>query len=161
MGKSTDKGFVLEEPNVQVFERKPKDKAESVDQPSAPPPTPAAAPKPAESASAPPPQVPAPKAPAALVGASAPADAAEQRAPASARSPSTFALEQQVRGALLDALSGGQTLEALCTRHGLPQRRVQELVEQKESTLTEAQKQTLLSKLLVALRVETVGRKVG
>jgi hypothetical protein len=51
MGKSTDKGFVLDEPNVQVFERKPKEKAEPADQPSVQPSqTSATAPKPAEPA---------------------------------------------------------------------------------------------------------------
>src|SRR6185436_823646 len=37
MGKTTPKGFVLEEPNVQVFERKPKDKPEGADASAASP----------------------------------------------------------------------------------------------------------------------------
>jgi hypothetical protein len=82
------------------------------------------------------------------------AASAAEKMPSSQRS-SVFALEQQVRAALLSALEKGQSLEALCTRHGLPLRRVQELIEQKDSPLTEPQKQTLLTKLLAALRAET------
>jgi|SRR6185436_6829414 len=177
MGKATAKGFVLEEPNVQVFERKAKDKPEGAEAPavqpapSSPAQEPAleaaAVPEPAPVAVAPEPAVapPAsaqvkvaaaaePKATAAAVEAKGPASSAEPKAPASQRS-SVFALEQQVRAALLSALEKGVSLEPMCTRHGLPWRRVQELMEQKDSPLTEPQKHTLLTKLLSALRAET------
>jgi hypothetical protein len=169
MGKATPKGFVLEEPNVQVFERKPKEKAEAAEasaasaSASAPAgeattvvaPVPASAP--AAAAVAPPPAAvaaaptPTPAAPACAAEPEAGATSAAEKTPSSQRS-SVFALEQQVRAALLSALEKGQSLDELCTRHGLPQRRVQELISQKDSPLTEPQKQTLLSKLLAALR---------
>jgi hypothetical protein len=171
MGKATAKGFVLEEPNVQVFERKAKDKPEGEAAPAASAPasapageaTPVVAPVPAEApgavAVAPPPAAgaaapaPTPAAPVATGEPKAGATSAAEKTPASQR-PAVFALEQQVRAALLSALEKGVSLEPLCTRHGLPWRRVQELIEQKDSPLTEPQKQTLLTKLLSALRAE-------
>jgi hypothetical protein len=171
MGKATAKGFVLEEPNVQVFERKPKDKPEGAEAPaaspaSAPPgePTPGAVPAPAgvpvATVVAPPPatvapaSAPASAAPVAAGEPKAGAATAAEKTPSSQRS-SVFALELQVRAALLSALEKGVSLEPMCTRHGLPWRRVQELIEQKDSPLTEPQKHTLLTKLLSALRAET------
>ena len=179
MGKATAKGFVLEEPNVQVFERKAKDKTEAEAAPAAGSPAQAMpAQEPAAAAAAPSaapvsvaiapeaaavPAAPAeakaaaaaePKAAVASAEAKGPASSAEAKAPASQRS-SVFALEQQVRAALLSALEKGVSLEPMCTRHGLPWRRVQELIEQKDSPLTEPQKHTLLTKLLSALRAET------
>jgi hypothetical protein len=118
MGKATAKGFVLEEPNVQVFERKPKDKPEGEAAPAAAAPAsapagetstgvvampadaPAAAagtPLPAAGATAPAPASALPlAAPVAAGEPKAGAALAGEKTPSSQRS-SVFALEQQVR----------------------------------------------------------------
>jgi hypothetical protein len=60
--------------------------------------------------------------------------------------------EEQLRAQLTQRLAGGQTLEAIAARAGLPLRPLQDFRDARPTTLTKAQVQTLMQKLRLALR---------